>query len=229
MSETGSLVHGTGSESDSQVSDDKGPSIRWLIGAAVAIIVLQVLYALVIIFWFNNLDMAARGQFGDLFGAVNALFTGLAFAALIYTVILQRNELGLQREELRLSREELRRSVEAQRGSEQALAEQVELSVITTLVDNYTRQLDSLHTQTDVGYSASRLQEIDEHLASHDLSAGDRTSWTEERQRTVSQGGTALKPYLELQQKRKDLLIILEQKFSEEVAGNATQIIERHS
>ena len=33
-----------------------------------------------------------RGQFGDMFGAVNALFSGLAFAGLIITLILQRNE-----------------------------------------------------------------------------------------------------------------------------------------
>ena len=31
-----------------------------------------------------------RGQFGDQFGVVNAFFTGLAFAGLIYTIILQK-------------------------------------------------------------------------------------------------------------------------------------------
>ncbi|GAA5445405.1 hypothetical protein Misp06_03608 [Microbulbifer sp. NBRC 101763] len=43
-----------------------------------------------------------------MFGAVNALFSGLAFAGLIYTIILQKNELGLQREELRLTRDEIK-------------------------------------------------------------------------------------------------------------------------
>jgi hypothetical protein len=41
------------------------------------------------------------------FDALNALFSGLAFAALIYTVHLQREELRLQREELVLTRKEL--------------------------------------------------------------------------------------------------------------------------
>ncbi len=41
-----------------------------------------------------------RGQFGDLFGAVNALFSGLAFAGLFYTVYLQREELALMREQI---------------------------------------------------------------------------------------------------------------------------------
>lgn len=48
-----------------------------------------------------------RGTFGDMFGAVNALFTGLAFATLIYTTWLQRDELSLQREELAATRIEL--------------------------------------------------------------------------------------------------------------------------
>lgn len=34
----------------------------------------------------------SRGTFGDLFGAVNALFSALAFAGLIYTIILQTKQ-----------------------------------------------------------------------------------------------------------------------------------------
>jgi hypothetical protein len=51
---------------------------------------------------------ARRGQFGDKFGAVNALFSGLAFACLVYVTFLQRRELALQREELGCIREELK-------------------------------------------------------------------------------------------------------------------------
>lgn len=47
-----------------------------------------------------------QGIFGDMFGAVNALFSGLAFAGLILTLILQRNELSLQRDELEQTRNE---------------------------------------------------------------------------------------------------------------------------
>ncbi len=46
-------------------------------------------------------------EFGDMFGAVNALFAGLAFAALIAAIYYQREELKLQREELKLQRAEL--------------------------------------------------------------------------------------------------------------------------
>lgn len=47
-----------------------------------------------------------RGQIGDMFGLVNSLFSGLAFAGLILTLILQRRELLLQREELEQTRKE---------------------------------------------------------------------------------------------------------------------------
>ena len=40
------------------------------------------------------------GELGDAFGAVNALFSGLAFAGVIYAIFLQRQDLALQREEL---------------------------------------------------------------------------------------------------------------------------------
>lgn len=61
--------------------------------------------------------MPDRGTFGDMFGAVNSLFSGLAFAAIIYTVALQRDELSLQRKELELTRGELqgqKKALEAQ-------------------------------------------------------------------------------------------------------------------
>lgn len=52
-------------------------------------------------------EMSLAGQFGDLFGGVNALFSGLAFATLIFTAYLQRRELELQREELTETRKVL--------------------------------------------------------------------------------------------------------------------------
>jgi hypothetical protein len=52
------------------------------------------------------LDPSDRGTFADMFGSVNALFSGLAFAGVIYAILLQREELGLQREELIKTRAE---------------------------------------------------------------------------------------------------------------------------
>jgi len=67
-----------------------------------------------------------RGQFGDMFGVANALFSGLAFAGLIIAILLQRQELGLQRDELKSTRKELKRSAAAQERSQESLRQQAE-------------------------------------------------------------------------------------------------------
>lgn len=61
---------------------------------------------------FTGYSNDARGTFGDQFGAVNALFSGLAFAGLIYTIILQRRDLKLQREEMRDQTKEFKKENE---------------------------------------------------------------------------------------------------------------------
>lgn len=58
-------------------------------------------------------DVEARGLFGDKFGAINALFSSLALAGIIFTIFLQRRELKLQREELILTRHELFKNAKA--------------------------------------------------------------------------------------------------------------------
>jgi hypothetical protein len=58
-----------------------------------------------------------RGSFGDMFGGLNALFSGFAFVGIIYTILLQRIELKLQRKELELTRnvlEQQRREMSVQ-------------------------------------------------------------------------------------------------------------------
>lgn len=60
-------------------------------------------------------DWKDSGVFGDTFGAINSLFTGLAFAGLLYTIVLQSRELKLQREELALTRQQLTASVASQK------------------------------------------------------------------------------------------------------------------
>ena len=73
--------------------------------AVVLVFLFQVGYAIAVFYRFPAME--TRGQFGNLFGGLNALFTGLAFAGLIYTILLQRDELKLQRDELQLTRKEL--------------------------------------------------------------------------------------------------------------------------
>lgn len=55
-----------------------------------------------------------RGEFGDQYGMLNALFSGLAFAGVITALYFQRKEIELQREELRLQRAEMEAATEEQ-------------------------------------------------------------------------------------------------------------------
>lgn len=54
----------------------------------------------------KDMPLEERGTLGDMFGTINALFSGLAFAGIIFTILLQRKELGYQRKELQETRAE---------------------------------------------------------------------------------------------------------------------------
>lgn len=93
----------------------------------------------------KDADEQRRGTFGDMFGGLNALFSGLAFAGIIITILLQSKELALQRQELKETREELKRTATAQEKSEKALNRQAEnlkisakLSALNSLLSYYT-------------------------------------------------------------------------------------------
>ena len=90
-----------------------------------------------------------RGLFGDPYGALNALFSGLAFAGVISTLLLQRQELAYQREELELTREELRRAASAQEETSLTIAEQAEVLKVTTHIGGLSALLDSANAEVD--------------------------------------------------------------------------------
>lgn len=83
---------------------DKDEEIGWLAPVAV---VFFVFLCFGLNWWFLYRDIENRGTFGDMFGAVNSLFSGLAFVGVVFAILLQRNELVLQRKELKFTRDEL--------------------------------------------------------------------------------------------------------------------------
>ncbi len=62
-------------------------------------------YWLIVRWWVVSIE--ERGQFGDAFGAFNALVSAFAFTCLVVAIFLQKKELKLQREELTATREVL--------------------------------------------------------------------------------------------------------------------------
>ena len=91
---------------DKQNKEESKSQLRfWIIVAIMGVIALWGLSWLGISKFIDN--PTNQGTFGDMFGAVNALFSGLAFAGLIVTLIYQKEELMLQRDELAETRKEL--------------------------------------------------------------------------------------------------------------------------
>jgi len=78
-----------------------------------------------------------------MFGAANALFSGLALAGVVYAILLQREELMLQRKELELTRQELHRSSEAQASSATTLIRQQKIAEKNVRLQAYTALLQS--------------------------------------------------------------------------------------
>ena len=62
---------------------------------------------LIIISCFTSMEQ--RGQFGDMFGMVNALFSGLAFAGVIITIRQQHIDLEYQRVTIKQTNDEMER------------------------------------------------------------------------------------------------------------------------
>jgi hypothetical protein len=79
----------------------------WLIVTVLTVFVLYAAILLLAVSFGKNLSIEKSGVFGDSFGALTALFSGLAFAGMMITVLLQRDELALQRQELQLTRGEM--------------------------------------------------------------------------------------------------------------------------
>jgi predicted Zn-dependent peptidase len=96
-------------------------------------------------FFSNILDkekLAQSGTFGDMFGAVNALFSGLAMAGVIYTITQQNQTIELHKEELKQTeKQEMRQQKE--------LEETKLLSAKTALLEAYSKRIDWHHTQAE--------------------------------------------------------------------------------
>ncbi len=113
-------------------------------------------------------DSARAGEFGDQFGAVNALFSGIAIAGIIVTILLQRQDIELQREDLRISKDEYARSIQAQREAGESMAAQArfmaasaQLSALRALIDIEEGQLKQLHPASAERQRCSRrLEEL---------------------------------------------------------------------
>lgn len=94
-----------------------------------------------------NIKPENAGIFGDQFGALNALFSGIAFAALVATVFLQRNELRATRREMREQNETAKVSAKALSLSNRVQVYSGLLSADLELVNYHKRMLEEASDQ----------------------------------------------------------------------------------
>lgn len=127
---------------------------------------LSIMLCIVFLLYVTNLCLIflpyskeARGTFGDQFGAVNALFSGLAFAGLIYTIILQRKDLKLQRQDLKLQRKELeltRKEIEEQTAEFEKQNETLKIQRFENTFFNMLSQFQEVVNSLSVSVATSR-------------------------------------------------------------------------
>lgn len=114
---------------------------KFLLGMSVAIFGLWLILGLLpVLIW--GVD-ATAGQFGDMFGAVNSLFSGFALAGVVVAILMQKEELELQRKELVFTRAELEKSAAAQASTANTMLQQAEISRKNTLLAAYTALLQA--------------------------------------------------------------------------------------
>ncbi len=93
---------------------------------------------------------AAQGQFGDTFGVTNSLFSGLALAGLICTLILQQIQMAAQRDDSERIRVEAASALTIQQRSNH-------LNALTFLMRHYDERLAGFSGDRSSGPAAAAM------------------------------------------------------------------------
>ncbi len=131
--------------------EKKGNSTsKWIIFAVVCLCVLVLQGMTYFVVTSRVSEWQVRGQLGDLFGITNSLFSGMAFAGVIFMMLLQQDQITIQRDEATQERDEARRSLETQ-------AQANSLTVLTFLLAHYEARLAGFEGQTATGPNGADL------------------------------------------------------------------------
>ena len=101
--ESGDGTHGAGHAGahsrlhESETSPDK---VTWSLFMKAALLVSVIWAASALVLYLSVEDYSKSGTFGDSFGVLNTLFSGLAFAGIIVSIKMQNDEMREQRKEL---------------------------------------------------------------------------------------------------------------------------------
>lgn len=140
-------------EPDSPASLNVRNVICVCFGVVVFIVALYALILVVRTWPIEEYSIAKAGTFGDSFGALNSLFTGLGFAGLLVTIFLQREDIKLTRVELSETRSEIR--LQSRTFQQQQFEES-----FYRLIGLYRENLSQLSIKSDVNLRV-RIKGID--------------------------------------------------------------------
>lgn len=133
------------------------------------------IFGLILIIWIATglvlFDVEDRGTLGDMFGTINALFSGLAFGGVIYAILLQRRDLNFYREEIKGQKEQLAlQNVTLRRQNFEATFFKL-LSLHNEITSNIKIVTGNGHTYTGIEsfeYLYTKYQEIWKHYQNKD-------------------------------------------------------------
>lgn len=179
------------------------------------------------------------GQFGDTFGLVNALFTGLALMGLTYTVYLQREEMEEGRELLHRERREqflsarLNAVVALHDARERHMAESREsfqsedyyAQTLQSEADRLRQRIGFLRSEVRLGFDGEWTRDVMRRavaMTMHDFVESERRGYARMRARYARQHADGLDPDAALK-KHRDYLGDMRRHVRREFALLATQ------
>lgn len=166
-----------------------GDILKYFIGGGIAVIALMILFAW-LMHWVFNGKTESQGQFGDQFGAMNTLFTGLAFFGLVLTIFFQSRDLRAQTralelqqvalqqqiEEFKAQRDELERSAKAQEESNRLARLNLEVELFRQKLSyQYVKLQDNPRLNVPNDRVVNLLRMLELHLKQAKLNVGDHS------------------------------------------------------
>ncbi|WP_338587816.1 putative phage abortive infection protein [Paenibacillus sp. Y5S-9] len=159
------IVENLESSGSKDGKDKKKGFVVWkLRSILLAFLLIWGLSAVLIYLFFDS--WGDRGTFGDMFGAINALFSAFAFGGLVYTLYVQRYELSLQRKELALQRKEVSRNADQLEEQKNVMIQQSFENTLFKMIELHHNIIDSLRGSNDrtgrtmLGYIRIVLREM---------------------------------------------------------------------
>lgn len=113
--------------------------LKQFIYITIAIVLVWIIFMIAMFFIYSN--PTDRASFGDMFGAINTLFSGIAMAGVIVAIIMQKQELEMQRKELELTRKELAKTSEANVKQAKIQRLTAEIAGLSSLLEVTTNRL----------------------------------------------------------------------------------------